>query len=95
MPETRSNSVHVVVQHTQGEGHSSFRIVAFREHARFQPAEFASLEEVLRALRSVLGSFDERWLVLREPEYRGTYIVFMADFELDESQLLQIGLRRV
>ena len=94
MPD-RSNSVHVVVQHTQAEGNSSFRIVAFREHARFQPAEYASLDDALRALRSVLGSFDERWLVLREPEYRGTYIVFMADFELSETQLLQMGLRRI
>ena len=93
MPESKSNSIHLVVQHTQTEGESSFRIVAFCEDARFKPAEFASRDELLRVLRSSLPRFDERWLVLRECEYRGTYIAFIGDFELDQSQLLQMGVR--
>lgn len=95
MPASSSNSVHLVVQHTQADEQSSFRIVAYCGNARFQAAEFASSGELLKALQSALGIFDERWLVLREDEYRGTYIVFMGDFELDEGQLLQIGVRRI
>lgn len=95
MPESKSKSVHLVVQHTQAGTHSSFRIVAYRADARFQPAEFAFFQELLRALQSTLPGFEERWLVLRERDYRGTYIVFMGDFELEESQLEQLGLRQV
>lgn len=94
MPESNSN-VHLVVQHTQTEMQSSFRIVAYRGDTRFQPAEFASIEDLLKTLQSSVAGFDQRSLVLREREYRGTYIAFMGDFELHESQLLQMGLRRV
>ncbi|HLJ76573.1 MAG TPA: hypothetical protein VKT75_04130 [Acidobacteriaceae bacterium] len=92
MPESNSSAFHLVVQHTQGERQSSFRIVAYHAHARLRPAEFATAEELVRALRSGLPGFDERWLVLREPEYRGTYIAYMGDYQLDESQLQQLGL---
>ncbi|HKR28803.1 MAG TPA: hypothetical protein VJS11_15165 [Acidobacteriaceae bacterium] len=95
MPASSSNSVHLVVQHTQTENQSSFRIVAYRPNARFQPAEFSSVEELLKALQRCVAGFDKRWLVLREGEYRGTYIAFMGDFELGESELVQMGLRRI
>ena len=95
MPESNSKPIHLVVQHTQTERDSSFRIIAYRADARFQPAEFLSFNGLMSALESTLAGFDERWLLLREPDYRGTYIVFMGDFDLNESQLQQLGLRRV
>ncbi|HEV2279686.1 MAG TPA: hypothetical protein VGS02_16005 [Acidobacteriaceae bacterium] len=95
MQDSSSNSVHLIVQHTQTEKQSCFRIVAYCGDARFQPAEFVSSDELLKALQSALGAFDERWLVLREDEYRGTYIAFMGDFELSQNQLVQMGLRRL
>ena len=93
MPESNSKSIHLVVQHTQTETQPSFRIVAYRADARFQPAEFSSFERLQEALRSTLPGFEDQWLVLRGREYRGTYIVFMGDFNLDGNQLLQLGLR--
>lgn len=95
MQDSSSNSVHLIVQHTHTENQSCFRIVAYCGDTRFQPAEFAWSGELLKALQSALDTFDERWLVLREDEYRGTYIAFTGDFELNQSQLLQLGLRRI
>jgi hypothetical protein len=95
MPESNSKPIHLVVQHTQTERDSSFRIVAYRAGTRFQPAEFPSFNVLLSALESTVPGFDERALLLREPDYRGTYIVFMGDFDLNEAQLRQLGLRSV
>ena len=95
MQDSSSSSVHLIVQHTHTEKQSCFRIVAYCGDARFHPPEFASSDQLVKALQSALGAFDERWLVLREDEYRGTYIAFMGDFELNQSQLLQMGLRRI
>lgn len=95
MQDSSSNSVRLVVQHKQTGEQSCFRIVAYRGDARFKPAEYASLDELLKTLRSALGGFEERRLILREGEYRGTYIAFIGDFELEESQLQQMGLHRI
>lgn len=95
MPESNSKPIHLVVQHTQTERGSSYRIVAYRAGARFEPAEFPSFNPLVSALASTLPGFEERSLLLRDPEYRGTYIVFMGDFDLNESQLHQLGLHRV
>jgi len=54
--------------------------------------EFDSLDHLLRALRSVAPDFDESALSIRK-DARATYIAFSGEMELDDSQLLLLGLK--
>src|SRR5258708_4269604 len=55
-------------------------------------AEFESLDRLLKSLHSAVPGFDESTLSIRKdtPE---TYVAFAGEMELDDSQLLLLGLK--
>ena len=86
-----THSLRVVVQRVRAHHRSLYRLVAYSGNLTCS-AEFESLDRLLTALHSAVPGFDESTLSIRKdtPE---TYIAFAGEMELDDSQLLLLGLK--
>ena len=86
-----THSLRVVVQRVRAHHRSLYRLVAYSGNLTCS-AEFESLDRLLKALHSAVSGFDESTLSIRKdtPE---TYIAFAGEMELDDSQLLLLGLK--
>ena len=87
-----THSLRVVVQHVRAYHRSLYRLVAYSGNLTCS-AEFESLERLLKALHSAVPGFDESTLSIRKDDTPETYIAFAGEMELDDSQLLLLGLK--
>lgn len=84
-------SQRIIVQHVKEGERWTYRLIAYDERRTYRPANFNSIEEVVRAVASVAPDFCESDLQLR-PEADRSYIAFSAEWELSEAQLARLGL---
>jgi len=92
MSPTNIYSIRIVKQHIRTNQRFSYRLLAYGGDHTFRPAEFASLDSLLDALRSVIPDFDERSLSMRKDGVE-TYLAFSGEMELDDSQLSLLSLK--
>lgn len=82
----------VVVQYVTEGRQSSYRLIAYENHRTYRPVEFRSIDDLVRTIRLVVPDFTDNHLEIREHAME-SYIVFTADWELTDSQLLLLGLK--
>ena len=92
MSSQNTYSLRIVVQHVSTNRQSSYRLVAYGGDYTCRPANFESLDHLVKALRLAVPDFDESALFLRK-DAPDTYIAFSGEMELDETQLLLLGLK--
>jgi hypothetical protein len=80
----------IVVQRVHG---SVCRLVVYGGGQAYRAAEFASLDDVLRRLRSVVPNLDDTAFSVCNQESRDTSIVLSGVIELNNKQLSALGLK--
>jgi hypothetical protein len=93
MPTPDRRSLRLVVQHIwdSASERSSYRLVAYSNDHTYQPVQFGSLDELLKAFGSALPEFDvSSFPKAGQPV---TSILFAGEMELTAGQLSLLGLR--
>ena len=90
-------SLRLVVQHVResSSGRSSYRLIGYSDEHTYQPANFDSLDDLLKVLKEALTDADVDVDVNRfsEAKQSGSSILFAEVLEISEAQRLKLGLR--
>jgi hypothetical protein len=78
------------VQHTRDQKGWRYRLIAYEDKRVFFPVDFDAMSDLVRTIRRVAPDFSESSLVTRDDANR-SYLVFTADWDLDDDQLLLLG----
>jgi hypothetical protein len=82
----------IVVQRVRDRRGNAYRLIAYDSGTTYRPVEFASLDDLLRAMHSVVPNLDESALSI-EQNGQDTSIVLTGTIELDNTQLSALGLK--
>jgi len=83
-----SRPCRVIVQHVKEGERWLYRLVTYEDRKVHRPADFSSLEELIRVLDSILPEFPVNLLQIREQE--STYIAYTGEWSLNGAQLAQL-----
>ena len=78
------------MQHVKQGERWSYRLVTYEDRKIHPPVSFASLEELLRTLASVLPDFPVEKVQVREQAAGATYIAYAGEWPMDDAQLAQL-----
>jgi hypothetical protein len=89
MAPSQGSTLRLVIQRICLPHISCYRLVAYGDGQAYQPVDFDSLGQLVERLRSVAPNFNATIL----PEANAhTSILFSGNIELDDSQILRLGL---
>jgi len=79
------------VQHTRQQRGWCFRLIAYEDSRTYRPLQFKRADDLLKAIRGAMPDFREKDLAVRE-DADHSYVAFTADWELNDDQMLLLGL---
>ena len=86
------SGLRIVVQYVHGDCDSPWHLVAYGSGRACQPRRFRSIEDLLKAIRSVVPDFDQSQIAIKSDSLQ-SYIAWAGDMALNESQLAALGLK--